>query len=63
MDADAQAVEIVGSHRLFEQHVGHPAGTIVSRAGPPCGEDPATDRLIKMAGDEVVFSNDRIQRL
>ncbi len=63
MDSATQQVEIIGSQRLFEEQLGHPVRSFVSRSGPPYGEDPAVDRLIREAGYQIVFSNYRIQKI
>lgn len=55
--------EVVGSQEDFEQHLGRKVRSFVSLTGPPYGEDPVSDKLIKLAGYDFVFSNFRIQRI
>lgn len=62
-DAVEREREIVGAQRDFERHLGRPVRCFVSLGGPAYGENPATDRLIDIAGYQMVISNLRIQRL
>lgn len=55
--------EVVGAQRDLEQHLGRRARAFASLGGPAYGSDPLTDRLIRQAGYQFVFSNLRIQRM
>ncbi len=63
LDADQRESEIVGAQRDFERHLSRPVRCFVSLGGPAYGENSATDRLINIAGYQMVISNLRIQRL
>lgn len=63
LDAEEREREIVGAQRDFVRQLGHPVRCFVSLGGPAYGENPATDRLIDIAGYQMVISNLRIQRL
>lgn len=63
LDAAEREREVVGAQRDFVEHLGRPVRCFVSLGGPAYGEDPSTDRLIDLAGYQMVFSNLRIQRL
>lgn len=63
MDEATRRDEIVGSQEQFKKHLGHSVRSFVSLTGPPYGEDATTDKLVRAAGFEFVFSNFRIQRI
>lgn len=62
-DENARREEILGSQAQFRKHLGRPVRSFVSLTGPAYGEDALTDRLVREAGFEFVFSNFRIQRI
>lgn len=55
--------EVVGAQRDMEEHLQHPVRSFVAYGGAPYGEDPVTDRLVRAAGYQFVFSNLQIQRI
>ena len=55
--------EVVGAQQDFMRHLGRRVRSFVSLGGPEYGNDDATDRLIDLAGYQLVFSNLRVQRL
>lgn len=60
---EARESEVLGAQHDLQEHLGRPARAFASLGGPAYGADPATDRLIDLAGYQFVFSNLRIQRL
>jgi len=63
LPAAVQYQEVIGSQEDFKKNLGHPVRGFVSLTGPAYGENSDIDKLIKQAGYDFVFSNDRIQRI
>ncbi len=55
--------EVVGSQDEFRKQLGHGVRAFASLTGPAYGEHARTDRLIRAADYDFVFSNFRIQRI